>query len=181
MRWLLFFIYTFPLPLRSLNMAQAEKKPSIPGVAEGKQLVGVPTDESLSSEERVKAFIVGAMAGSEYRVLLRLSSGAFTSMYSLTDLLLSRGGALNSSGQSLFVSSPPLPSPTDVWSLNLQSMPRNVIDWGTYMAGVLLPSSTSARRLLWHQSRSPASGHTQELLGHCRLPIFDQWRKAMWC
>ena len=53
-------------------MAPAEKKPSIPGVAEGKQLVGVPTDESLSSEERVKAFIVGAMAGSEYRVLLRL-------------------------------------------------------------------------------------------------------------
>jgi hypothetical protein len=49
-------------------MAQVKKKPSIPGVAEGKRLVGVATDDALSPEEKVQQFIVGAMAGAEYRV-----------------------------------------------------------------------------------------------------------------
>jgi acyl-coenzyme A thioesterase 13 len=49
-------------------MAQEKKSVSIPGVAEGKQLVGVTIDDGLSVEDKVNTFIAGAIGGDVYEV-----------------------------------------------------------------------------------------------------------------
>jgi hypothetical protein len=49
-------------------MAQRRSKVSIPGVAEGKKLVGVPTDDGLTAEDKVMAFVAGTLSGTEYQV-----------------------------------------------------------------------------------------------------------------
>ena len=48
-------------------MGQGKRNVSMPGVAEGKQLVGVPTDDSLSDMEKAQVFVQGAMTG-DYEV-----------------------------------------------------------------------------------------------------------------
>jgi hypothetical protein len=48
-------------------MGQGKRNVSIPGVAEGKQLVGVDTNDSLSDTEKVRHFVEGAMSG-DYEV-----------------------------------------------------------------------------------------------------------------
>lgn len=50
------------------TMALEKKKVSIAGVAEGKQLVGIPTDETLSAEDKVNALFKGSMSEEVYQV-----------------------------------------------------------------------------------------------------------------
>lgn len=52
-------------------MAQGKKIASIPGVADGRVLVGVPTSDELSAEDKVKAFLEGAMSGDVYQVCIQ--------------------------------------------------------------------------------------------------------------
>jgi len=47
-------------------MAPQKTKVNMAGVAEGKELIGIPTDEDISSEDRVKALLFNSM--SEYQV-----------------------------------------------------------------------------------------------------------------
>lgn len=49
-------------------MALEKKKVSIAGVAEGKQLIGIPTDETLSAEDKVNALFKGSMSEEVYQV-----------------------------------------------------------------------------------------------------------------
>ncbi|CZS92237.1 related to thioesterase family protein [Rhynchosporium agropyri] len=48
-------------------MAPSKTKVSIAGVAEGKELIGVPTGDDLSPKDRVTAFFGGSMASEVYQ------------------------------------------------------------------------------------------------------------------
>lgn len=50
-------------------MAQ-KTKVAMAGVAEGKELIGIPTDDSYSSEDRVKALLMGSMSEDIYQVCI---------------------------------------------------------------------------------------------------------------
>jgi hypothetical protein len=50
-------------------MGQGKQRSSMPGVAEGKKLVGVPTDRTMSPIEKANHFVAGAMSG-EYTVCI---------------------------------------------------------------------------------------------------------------
>jgi len=49
-------------------MAPQKTKVSMAGVAEGKELIGVPTGEGVSAEERVKAQFNGSVSEEMYQV-----------------------------------------------------------------------------------------------------------------
>lgn len=74
-------------------MAQ-EKKVSMPGVAEGKQLVGIPTDSGLSAEDKVTAFVSGAMAGEVYKVSVVSCCALVTISFAITKLFTTGLGIL---------------------------------------------------------------------------------------
>lgn len=46
----------------------SEKKVSMPGVAEGKKLIGVPTDDDIPPMARVNALFFGSMPKDDYQV-----------------------------------------------------------------------------------------------------------------
>ncbi|KAE8450579.1 hypothetical protein EG329_006310 [Mollisiaceae sp. DMI_Dod_QoI] len=48
-------------------MAPQKTKVAMAGVAEGKELIGVPTDDDISPEDRVKALFYGSMGGDVYQ------------------------------------------------------------------------------------------------------------------
>ena len=54
--------------LRTIAMAPTKTKVSMPGVAEGHELVGVPTGDDVSAEDRVKALFTGSMSADIYQV-----------------------------------------------------------------------------------------------------------------
>lgn len=49
-------------------MAPQKIKVSMAGVAEGKELIGVPTGDDVSAEDRVKALLTGSMSEEIYHV-----------------------------------------------------------------------------------------------------------------
>jgi len=49
-------------------MAAQKAKVSMPGVAEGKVLVGVPTGDNVSAADRVKALFQGSMSDEIFQV-----------------------------------------------------------------------------------------------------------------
>lgn len=49
-------------------MAPSKTKVSMAGVAEGKELVGVPTGDDVSAEDRVKSLFTGSMGPDIYDV-----------------------------------------------------------------------------------------------------------------
>jgi acyl-coenzyme A thioesterase 13 len=49
-------------------MAPQRTKVNMPGVAEGKELIGVPTEDDASSEERVNALFKGSLSADIYQV-----------------------------------------------------------------------------------------------------------------
>jgi acyl-coenzyme A thioesterase 13 len=51
-------------------MAPEKTKASIAGVAEGKVLVGVPTGDDVSAEERVRALFQGSMSEEIFQVCI---------------------------------------------------------------------------------------------------------------
>merc|ERR1711964_631568 len=53
--------------LRTIAMAPTKTKVSMPGVAEGHELVGVPTGDDVSAEDRVKALFTGSMSADIYQ------------------------------------------------------------------------------------------------------------------
>lgn len=53
-------------------MAPQKTKVSMAGVAEGKVLVGVPTEDDVSAEERVKALFQGSMSEEIFQVRIVL-------------------------------------------------------------------------------------------------------------
>lgn len=53
-------------------MAPTKTKVSMPGVAEGHELVGVPTGDDVSAEDRVKALFTGSMSADIYQVCVAM-------------------------------------------------------------------------------------------------------------
>jgi hypothetical protein len=49
-------------------MVESKKKVTMAGVAEGKKLIGIPTGNNLSPEERVLALFHGSMSEEMYQV-----------------------------------------------------------------------------------------------------------------
>lgn len=45
-----------------------KSKVSMPGVAEGKQLIGIPTGDEFTAADRVRALLEGSMAQGVYQV-----------------------------------------------------------------------------------------------------------------
>lgn len=50
------------------TMASTKTKVSMAGVAEGRELIGVPTGDDVSAEDRVKALLFDSMAADVYQV-----------------------------------------------------------------------------------------------------------------
>lgn len=67
-------------------MAQRKSKVTTPGVAEGKKLFGIPTDDNLTAEDKVTAFVAGAMSGTDNPVRPLFSCPPVTLTFSISNL-----------------------------------------------------------------------------------------------
>ncbi|PBP28838.1 hypothetical protein BUE80_DR000108 [Diplocarpon rosae] len=76
-------------------MAPGETKISVAGVAEGKQLIGIPTGDDVCAEQRVKALLWGSMSQEMYQDLfgLRICCSALIEFTSMSEVLLHAGGS----------------------------------------------------------------------------------------